>query len=155
MAAGQASAGRIAIEGGSAGGFTTLAALCFTEVFRAGASRYGVGDLSALAAETHRFEARYLDGLVGPWPEARATYEARSPLRHAGRIRCPVILFQGLDDRVVPPDQTDAMAGALEANGIPVEVHRFAGEGHGFRSSATLITVLERTEAFFRRHFGL
>ncbi|MFM7634942.1 MAG: prolyl oligopeptidase family serine peptidase [Cyanobacteriota bacterium] len=155
VAAGKASADRIAIEGGSAGGFTTLAALCFTEVFRAGASRYGVGDLSALAAETHRFEARYLDGLVGPWPEARATYEARSPLRHAGRIRCPVILFQGLDDRVVPPDQTDAMAAALEANGIPVEVHRFEGEGHGFRSSATLITVLERTEAFFRRHFGL
>ncbi len=155
VTAGKASAERIAIEGGSAGGFTTLAALCFTEVFRAGASRYGVGDLSALAAETHRFEARYLDALVGPWPVARATYEARSPLQHAGRIRCPVIFFQGLDDLVVPPDQTDAMAAALEANGIPVEVHRFEGEGHGFRSSAVQITVLERTDAFFRRHFGL
>lgn len=155
VAAGKASAARIAIEGGSAGGFTTLAALCFTEVFRAGASRYGIGDLSALAAETHRFEARYLDGLVGPWPVARATYEARSPLQHASRINCPVIFFQGLDDRVVPPDQTDAMAAALEANGIPVEVHRFEGEGHGFRSSTVQITVLERTEAFFRRHFGL
>ena len=155
VGAGQASAERIAIEGGSAGGFTTLAALCFTEVFRAGASRYGVGDLSALAAETHRFEARYLDGLVGPWPVAKATYEARSPLQHAGRIRCPVIFFQGLDDRVVPPDQTDSMAAALEANRIPVEVHRFEGEGHGFRSSAVQIQVLECTEAFFRRHFQL
>jgi dipeptidyl aminopeptidase/acylaminoacyl peptidase len=155
VAAGRASAERIAIEGGSAGGFTALAALCFTSVFRAGASRYGVTDPSALASETHRFEARYLDGLIGPWPEARATYEARSPLAHADRIRCPVIFFQGLDDRVVPPAQTDRMAAALEANGIPVEVHRFAGEGHGFRSSAVQIAVLECTEAFFRRHFRL
>lgn len=155
VAAGKASAERIAIEGGSAGGFTALAALCFTDVFRAGASRYGVTDPSALASESHRFEARYLDGLIGPWPEARATYEARSPLAHADRIRCPVIFFQGLDDLVVPPAQTDRMAAALAQKGIPVEVHRFAGEGHGFRSSATQIQVLEATEAFFRRHFGL
>jgi dipeptidyl aminopeptidase/acylaminoacyl peptidase len=155
VAAGRASAERIAIEGGSAGGFTALAALCFTDVFRAGASRYGVADLSALARDTHRFEARYLDGLVGPWPQAEATYAARSPLQHAGRIRCPVIFFQGLDDVVVPPEQTDRMAAALAANGIPVEVHRFAGEGHGFRSGAVQVAVLERTEAFFRRHFGL
>ncbi len=155
VAAGKASAERIAIEGGSAGGFTTLAALCFTDVFRAGASRYGVSDPSALASESHRFEARYLDGLIGPWPVASDTYAARSPLQHADRIRCPVIFFQGLDDMVVPPEQTDRMAAALEANGIPVEVHRFAGEGHGFRSSATQIQVLEATEAFFRRHFQL
>ena len=155
VASGQASAARIAIEGGSAGGFTALAALCFTGVFRAGASRYGVADPSALASESHRFEARYLDTLIGPWPEARATYEARSPLAHAERIDCPVIFFQGLEDRVVPPEQTDRMAEALAQNGIPVEVHRFPGEGHGFRSSATQITVLEATEAFFRRHFGL
>jgi dienelactone hydrolase len=155
VAAGKASGARIAIEGGSAGGFTALAALCFTEVFRAGASRYGVADPSALACESHRFEARYLDTLIGPWPEARATYEARSPLAHADRIRCPVIFFQGLEDRVVPPEQTDRMAAALEANGIAVEVHRFAGEGHGFRSSAVQIQVLEATEAFFRRHFQL
>ena len=155
VAEGKAHPERIAIEGGSAGGFTTLAALCFTDVFRAGASRYGVGDLAALARETHRFEADYLESLVGPWPVAQDTYEARSPLQHADRIRCPVIFFQGLDDLVVPPEQTDRMAAALEANGIPVEVHRFAGEGHGFRNSATQITVLEATEAFFRRHLQL
>ncbi|MEY4359150.1 MAG: hypothetical protein RLZZ631_636 [Cyanobacteriota bacterium] len=155
VARGQASAERIAIEGGSAGGFTTLAALCFTDTFRAGASRYGVADLSALAIETHRFEARYLDGLVGPWPVAKATYEARSPLQHADRIRCPVIFFQGLEDVVVPPEQTERMASALKANGIPVEVHLFPEEGHGFRNGATQIQVLEATEAFFRRHFQL
>ena len=155
VAAGRADPDRIAIEGGSAGGFTTLAALCFTDVFRAGASRYGVADPSALASESHRFEARYLDGLIGPWPEARATYEARSPLAHASEIRCPVIFFQGLDDKVVPPEQTDRMAAALEANAIPVEVHRFPQEGHGFRDGATLVRVLEATEAFFRRHFNL
>ena len=152
---GLASAERIAIEGGSAGGFTTLAALCFTETFRAGASRYGVADLSALAEDTHRFEARYLDGLVGPWPVAKDTYTTRSPLQHADRIRCPVIFFQGLDDVVVPPAQTERMAVALRANGIPVEVLLFQEEGHGFRNAATRITVLEATEAFFRRHFGL
>ncbi len=152
---GLASTERIAIEGGSAGGFTTLAALCFTDRFRAGASRYGVADLSALAADTHRFEARYLDGLVGPWPAAAATYAARSPLQHADRIRCPVIFFQGLEDVVVPPEQTERMADALRRNGIPVEVHLFADEGHGFRNGATQVTVLEATEAFFRRHFQL
>ncbi len=155
VARGLASAERIAIEGGSAGGFTTLAALCFTGTFRAGASRYGVADLSALAADTHRFEARYLDGLVGPWPVAKATYDARSPLQHADRIRCPVIFFQGLDDVVVPPAQTERMAEALKANGIPVEVILFPEEGHGFRNGATQVQVLEATEAFFRRHFGL
>jgi dienelactone hydrolase len=155
ITAGRASPERIAIEGGSAGGFTALAALCFTELFRAGASRYGVTDPSALARGSHRFEARYLDGLIGPWPEAQATYEARSPLTHADRIRCPVIFFQGLEDAVVPPEQTERMAAALRANGIAVEVHRFAGEGHGFRSSAVQIAVLEATEAFFRHHFAL
>ncbi|MFZ9849461.1 MAG: S9 family peptidase [Vulcanococcus sp.] len=155
VARGLASAERIAIEGGSAGGFTTLAALCFTGTFRAGASRYGVADLSALAVDTHRFEARYLDGLVGPWPVAKDTYDARSPLQHADRIRCPVIFFQGLEDVVVPPEQTERMAEALRANGIPVEVHLFPEEGHGFRNGATQIAVLEASEAFFRRHFQL
>ena len=155
VSAGKAHPERLAIEGGSAGGFTTLAALCFTDVFRAGASRYGVGDLSALAQDTHRFEAGYLDNLVGPWPQAEAIYGQRSPLQHADRIRCPVIFFQGLEDKVVPPDQTDRMAAALQTNGIAVEVHRFAGEGHGFRRSETQIEVLEATEAFFRTHLGL
>jgi acetyl esterase/lipase len=155
VAAGKADPERIAIEGGSAGGFTTLAALCFTTVFRVGASRYGVADLAALAQESNRFEAGYLETLVGPWPVARATYDARSPLQHADRIRCPVIFFQGLDDPVVQPAQTERMAAALLAQGIPVEVHRFAGEGHGFRSSAVQIRVLEATEAFFRLHLKL
>jgi dipeptidyl aminopeptidase/acylaminoacyl peptidase len=155
VAAGRACADRIAIEGSSAGGFTVLAALCSTDVFRAGACRYGVADLGALARDTHRFEAHYLDGLVGPWPAARQIYEARSPLQHAENIRVPVIFFQGLDDKVVPPEQTERMALALSANGVPVEVHLFPGEGHGFRASDVQIRVLEATEAFFRRHLEL
>ena len=153
--AGRADPGQIAIEGGSAGGFTTLAALCFTEVFRAGACRYAVCDLTAMAEDTHRFEARYVDGLVGEWPAARALYEQRSPLLHADQIRCPVLFFQGLQDKVVPPEQTERMAEALRSNGIPVEVRLFEEEGHGFRSQATQIEVLEQTEAFFRRELGL
>ena len=153
--AGRADPGQIAIEGGSAGGFTTLAALCFTEVFRAGACRYAVCDLTAMAEDTHRFEARYVDGLVGEWPAARALYEQRSPLLHADQIRCPVLFFQGLQDKVVPPEQTERMAEALRNNGIPVEVRLFEEEGHGFRNQATQIEVLEQTEAFFRRELGL
>ena len=145
---------RIAIEGGSAGGFTTLACLCFTDVFRAGACRYAVSDLSALATETHRFEARYLDGLIGRWPDERDLYEQRSPLRHAEQIRCPVIFFQGLKDKVVLPQQTERMAEALRRNAIPVEVHTFQDEGHGFRDSAVQVAVLESTERFFRQHLN-
>lgn len=152
---GRASGERIAIEGGSAGGFTVLAALCCSDVFRAGACRYAVADLGALARDTHRFEARYLDGLVGPWPAAQQIYDARSPLRHADRIHCPVIFFQGLEDKVVPPEQTERMALALSGNGVPVELHLFPGEGHGFRAGEVRIQVLEATEAFFRRHFAL
>ena len=155
VASGQASAQRLAIEGGSAGGFTVLSALCFTDVFRAGACRYAVSDLEGLVADGHRFEAHYLDSLVGPWPEQRATYQGRSPLHHAERISAPVIFFQGLDDQVVPPSQTDSMAEALRSRGVPVEVHRYEGEGHGFRSGAVRVAVLEATEAFFRHHFSL
>ncbi|CAK6701189.1 S9 family peptidase [Synechococcus sp. CBW1107] len=155
VATGRASPERIAIEGGSAGGFTVLAALCFSDVFRAGACRYAVADLASLADSSHRFEARYLDGLVGPWPAARAIYEARSPLHHAERIRCPVIFFQGLEDKVVPPAQTERIVEALVQNRIPVELHRFPGEGHGFRSGTVQIEVLEATEAFFRKHLAL
>ena len=153
--AGRADPGKIAIEGGSAGGFTTLAALCFTDVFRAGACRYAVCDLTAMAVDTHRFEAHYLDGLVGSWPSERALYNARSPLQHADRIRCPVLFFQGLQDKVVPPEQTERMAAALRANGVPVEVRLFEQEGHGFRDSAVQIQVLEETEAFFRERLGI
>ena len=153
--AGQAHPRKIAIEGGSAGGFTTLACLCFTDVFRAGACRYAVSDLTSLASETHRFEARYLDSLVGAWPEERARYEQRSPLQHAQSIRCPVIFFQGLQDKVVVPEQTERMAAALSSNGLPVEVQTFAEEGHGFRDSAVKVQVLEATERFFRRQLEL
>ena len=155
VAAGRADSRRIAIEGGSAAGFTVLAALCAGGVFRAGACRYAVADLEGMARHTHRFEARYFDGLVGPWPAAAATYRERSPLLHADRIRVPVIFFQGLEDAVVPPDQTERMALALGERGIPVEVHLFPGEGHGFRDRAVQQRVLEATEAFFRRHLDL
>ena len=155
IASGRAHPDQIAMEGGSAGGFTTLACLCFTDVFRAGACRYAVSDLTAMACDTHRFEARYLDGLVGDWPQERAIYEQRSPLHHADQIRCPVIFFQGLKDQVVPPEQTERMAAALRENGVPVEVLNFPEEGHGFRDSTVQVAVLEATEAFFRRHLGL
>ena len=152
---GRANPDQIAIEGGSAGGFTTLAALCFTDVFRVGACRYAVCDLTAMAEETHRFEARYLDSLVGDWPEQRTIYEQRSPLLHADRIQCPVLFFQGQKDKVVPPEQTERMAAALRANGIPVEVRLFEKEGHGFRDQASQVEVLEKTESFFRRQLGI
>jgi len=154
VAAGRVHPDKIAIEGGSAGGFTTLAALCFTDVFRVGACRYAVCDLTAMAEETHRFEARYLDGLVGDWPEQRPLYEQRSPLLHADQIRCPVLFFQGLQDKVVPPEQTERMAKALRANGVPVEVRLFDDEGHGFRNQTTQISVLDETEAFFQHHLN-
>ena len=155
ISSGRAHPDQIAIEGGSAGGFTTLAALCFSDVFRAGACRYAVCDLTAMAQDTHRFEARYLDSLVGDWPAERERYEQRSPLLHAEQIICPVLFFQGLQDKVVPPEQTQRMADALRRNGIPVEVRLFDDEGHGFRNQETQIQVLEQTESFFRRHLGL
>ena len=153
--AGRANPDQIAIEGGSAGGFTTLAALCFTDVFRVGACRYAVCDLTAMAEETHRFEARYLDSLIGDWPQQRAIYERRSPLLHAGQIRCPVLFFQGQQDKVVPPEQTERMAAALRDNEISVKVVLFAEEGHGFRDHSTQIKVLTTTEHFFRQQLNI
>jgi len=155
VAAGRADGERVAMEGGSAAGFTVLALLCFETVLRAGACRYPVTDLAALARGDHRFEARYFDSLVGPWPAARDTYAARSPLQHADRIAAPVILFHGLDDRVVPPDQSERMALALGERNVPVELHLFPGEGHGFRDSQVQRRVLEATERFFRQKLGL
>jgi len=155
VAAGQASAERIAMEGGSAAGFTVLAALGHDDTIRAGACRYPVTDLAALAGGEHRFEARYFDGLIGPWPAARATYESRSPLQQAERIRRPVILFHGLEDRVVPPEQSERLALVLGQQGVSVQLHLFPDEGHGFRSGAVQQQVLEATEAFFRHHFRL
>jgi dipeptidyl aminopeptidase/acylaminoacyl peptidase len=145
---------RAVIRGGSAGGFTTLAALAFTDVFAAGASLYGVADLELLARDTHKFESRYLDGLVGPWPAAAATYQRRSPIHHVDQITSPLILFQGLDDRVVPPSQSELMYHALRDRGVPVAYLAFAGEQHGFRQAATIITVMTAELEFYGRVFG-
>ena len=145
---------RMVISGGSAGGYTVLAALTFHDVFKAGASHYGIGDLMALANDTHKFESRYLDRLVGPLPEAEALWRDRSPINHADRLDCPVIFFQGLDDKVVPPNQAEAMVAALRAKGIPVAYVPFEGEGHGFRKAENIKRALEGELYFYGRVFG-
>lgn len=154
-AQGLADAERLAIRGGSASGYTTLCALTFHDVFKVGASWYGIGDLETLARDTHKFESRYLDRLVGPWPERADLYRARSPLRHVERLRRPVIFLQGLDDKVVPPSQAEAMVAALRERGVPVAYLAFAGEGHGFRRAETITAALEAEHAFFCRMLGL
>ena len=151
---GRADRRRLAIRGGSAGGYTTLAALTFHDAFRAGASYYGISDLEVLAADTHKFEARYLDRLVGEWPADRDIYRARSPLHQASRLGCPIIFFQGLDDRVVPPNQAELMVDALDRQGLPVACLMFEGEGHGFRGADTIRRCLEAELLFYARVFG-
>jgi len=151
---GQVDAERLAIRGGSAGGFTVLAALTFHDVFSAGASRYGIGDLAALAADTHKFEARYLDRLVGRWPEDEAVYRERSPIHHVDRLATPLLLLQGSEDRVVPPAQAHAMADALREQDVPFELIEFPDEGHGFRKAANVVRALEAELAFFADRFG-
>ncbi|MDY6917170.1 MAG: S9 family peptidase [Chloroflexota bacterium] len=145
---------RLAIRGGSAGGYTTLCALTFRDTFRAGASYYGVSDLEALTRETHKFESRYLDKLVGPYPERRDIYLERSPINSVERLSCPVIFFQGLDDRIVPPDQAEAMVSALREKGIPVAYLAFEGEQHGFRRAETIKRCLEAELYFYSRVFS-
>jgi len=152
--AGCADPERLAITGGSAGGYTTLCALAFRDVFRSGASHYGVGDLEALARDTHKFEAHYLDGLVGPYPEAAARYRERSPVHFAERIACPVIFFQGSEDRIVPRDQAEAMVAALAARGVPHAFVLLEGEGHGFRRADSIRTALEGELFFHAAVFG-
>lgn len=142
---------RLGVLGGSAGGYVVYAAVAFHDVFTAGISYFGVADPSLLAQETHKMESRYLDGLIGPWPAARATYDARSPLVHVERISTPLLLLQGLDDRVVPPSQTTAIADALRARGCDVEVVEFAGEGHGFRDPANIVAATRAELAFLGR----
>lgn len=144
---------RVAIKGGSAGGYTTLAALTFTNCFKAGASHYGIGDLEALARDTHKFEARYLDQLVGAYPRDLDTFIARSPIHHTNGLSCPVIFFQGLDDKVVPPNQAEAMVDALKRKGVPVAYIPFAGEGHGFRRAENIKRSIESEYAFFAMIF--
>jgi len=129
---------RLAIAGGSAGGYTTLAALAFHDTFQAGITFYGIGDLEAMTRETHKFESRYLDSLVGPYPAAADLYRERSPIHAVDRVSRPVLILQGADDRVVPPGQAEAMAAALEANGVPHAYLLFAGEGHGFRGESAI-----------------
>jgi dipeptidyl aminopeptidase/acylaminoacyl peptidase len=140
---------RCCIRGGSAGGFTTLAALAFHDVFAAGASHYGVADLGLLAEDTHKFESRYLDGLVGPWPEARDVYDARSPIHHLDAITVPLAVFQGLDDAVVPPNQAELIVEGLRARGVPVAYLAFEGEGHGFRQAANIRASMDGELSFY------
>lgn len=145
---------RVTIEGGSAGGYTTLRALTTSDVFAAGVSSYGIGDLETLATDTHKFEARYLDGLIGPYPQARDIYVERSPIHHIDRLATPMLILQGLDDAVVPPSQATAMADAVRAKGLPVALLMFAGEGHGFRRAETLRTVVEAKLSFYGQVLG-
>ena len=151
---GMVDAERLAIRGGSAGGYTTLAALTFHDVFKAGASHYGVSDVEVLAEDTHKFESRYLDSLIGPYPAARDLYHARSPIHFADRLSAALILFQGLDDKVVPPNQAEMMADAVRRKGLPVAYVPFAGEQHGFRKAENIIRCLEAELYFYGAVFG-
>jgi len=151
---GLADGARSAISGGSAGGYTTLAALTFRKTFGAGASHYGVSDLAALATDTHKFESRYLDGLIGPYPERADLYRERSPIHFTDKLSCPVIFFQGLEDKVVPPAQAEVMVEALRKKGLPVAYVPFEGEQHGFRRAENIKRALDGELYFYSRIFG-
>jgi dipeptidyl aminopeptidase/acylaminoacyl peptidase len=153
--AGRVDPARMAISGGSAGGFTTLAALTMRPgVFTAGASHYGVADLGALARETHKFESRYLDGLVAPWPEGAAVYAERSPINHVDALDTPLAVFQGDEDEVVPPAQAEVIVAALKAKGVPHAYRLFAGEQHGFRKAANIRAALDGELSFYAQVWG-
>jgi fermentation-respiration switch protein FrsA (DUF1100 family) len=154
VAEGRVDGNRLAIRGGSAGGYTTLSALTFRNVFHAGASHYGVSDLEVLARDVHKFESGYLDRLVGPYPERRDLYVARSPLHHLERVATPIIFFQGLEDPIVPPAQAETMVAALREKGVPVAYVPFEGEGHGFRSRENIKRSLDAELYFYGRIFG-
>lgn len=151
---GKADRKRLAIRGGSAGGYTTLCALAFRNVFAAGASYFGVSDAEGLAKDTHKFESRYLDSLIGPYPQKRDVYVERSPIHHAGGLSCPVIFFQGLEDVIVPPSQAETMVDSLRKRGIPVAYIPFEGEQHGFRRATTIRRSFEAELYFYSRIFG-
>ncbi len=153
-AEGRVDPNRLAITGGSAGGYTTLCALTFYDQFQAGASHYGVGDLEALVRDTHKFESRYMDKLVGPYPEDLPLYRERSPVNHTDRLSCPVIFFQGLEDLVVPPAQAEAMVAALARRGIVHAYVPFEGEQHGFRRAENIVTALDGELYFYSEVFG-
>lgn len=152
--AGRVDPARLCIRGGSAGGFTTLAALATTDVFAAGANSFGVSDLAALAADTHKFESRYLDGLVGPYPEAESVYRERSPIHHLEGFDEPLITLQGLEDDVVPPAQSEMIVDALRAKGVPVAYVTFEGEQHGFRRAENIRTALDSELSFYAQVLG-
>jgi len=145
---------RLIIRGGSAGGYTTLSALTFRDTFKAGASYYGISDLEVLAKETHKFESRYLDRLVGPYPKCRELYRERSPIYFPERLSCPVIFFQGLEDKIVPPNQAKMMFDALRSKGLPVALVEFAGEQHGFRRAENIKRALDAELYFYSRIFN-
>eukprot|EP00195_Chlamydomonas_chlamydogama_P012730 CAMPEP_0202890940 /NCGR_PEP_ID=MMETSP1392-20130828/1176_1 /ASSEMBLY_ACC=CAM_ASM_000868 /TAXON_ID=225041 /ORGANISM="Chlamydomonas chlamydogama, Strain SAG 11-48b" /LENGTH=693 /DNA_ID=CAMNT_0049574595 /DNA_START=38 /DNA_END=2119 /DNA_ORIENTATION=+ len=141
--------GRMCISGGSAGGYTTLACLTFRRVFAAGASLYGVASLELLAQDTHKFESRYLDLLVGPYPEAKDVYQARAPINHTEQLKTPVIFFQGDEDEIVPPNQAEVMHSAIKAQGVPTALVMFQGEQHGFRKAQSIRTALDGEWFFY------
>jgi dipeptidyl aminopeptidase/acylaminoacyl peptidase len=145
---------RVLIRGASAGGYTTLCALTFRDFFKAGASHYGIGDLEALVHDTHKFESRYLDRLIGPYPQQRSLYLARSPIHHTERLASPMILLQGAEDKAVPPAQAQTMFDAVAAKGLPVAYLLFEGEQHGFRRAATIKRALEAELYFYGKVFG-
>jgi dipeptidyl aminopeptidase/acylaminoacyl peptidase len=151
---GKADANRLAIRGGSAGGYTTLAALTFRDVFRAGASYFGVSDLEALARDTHKFESRYLDNIVGAYPAENQVYFDRSPINFTEKLNCPLILFQGLEDKIVPPNQAEMMYEALKKKGIPVAYVPYEGEQHGFRQAKNIKRSLDAEFYFYSKVFG-
>ena len=154
VARGDVDGERLAIDGGSAGGYTTLAALTFHDLFKAGTSYYGVSDLEALAKETHKFESRYLDSLVGAYPEQRELYAERSPINHTQLLSCPLLLLQGLEDEIVPPNQAEIMFEAVKAKGLPTAYVPFEGEQHGFRRSENIKRALEAELYFYSKVFG-
>lgn len=146
---------RLIITGSSAGGYTTLCALTFTDIFKAGASYYGIGDLEALARDTHKFESHYLEQLVGRYPDEADKYKERSPIHHVDQLSCPVIFFQGAKDKVVPPEQAQAMVSALENKNMPVAYVLFANERHGFRQAQAIRDSIDYEHAFYCRVFGI
>lgn len=145
---------RLAIKGGSAGGFTVLAALTFHDTFTAGASRYGIADLAILAKDTHKFESRYLDRLVGKWPEDEEIYKQRSPIHHIEQLSTPMVILQGSEDPIVPPNQAHLMAKKLKENDIPHALIEFSDEGHGFRKAPNITKAIESELAFFAQIFN-
>jgi dipeptidyl aminopeptidase/acylaminoacyl peptidase len=147
-------ADRLTIRGGSASGYTTLCAMTFSDVFKAGASYFGIGDLETFMQGTHKFESRYLDRLIGPYPECKDLYHDRSPLNFTDRISCPVLILQGAEDRVVPPAQAEQIVDALWEKRLPHAYLLFPGEDHGFRSAANIVRSFEAELSFYGQVFG-